>query len=121
VAIVALAQYQQLAVDFARALVDGDFARAKEMLGPPLSDSMSDADLRDHFDGMYRGYADDDRPSKVWFDPEFSGEDWPAICPGDLGWAYVAVQGEECVEAVTVFVAELKGRMFIRDIEWGRP
>lgn len=117
----ALAPYQQLAVDFAYALVDGDFSRAKEMLGPPLSDSMSVSDLRDHFDGMYRSYAEDDRPSKVWFDPEFSGDNWPAKRPGDVGWAYVAVQGNECAEAVTVFVAQSAERIFIREIEWGRP
>ncbi len=64
----ALAQYQELAVAFATALVDGDFARATEMLGPPLSESMSAADLKEHFERMYRGYAEDDRPHRVWFE-----------------------------------------------------
>jgi len=118
---VALAQYQELAVAFASALVDGDFARATEMLGPPLSETVSAADLNDSFDRMYRSYAEDDRPKRVWFDAEFSGEQWPAKQNGDVGWAYVAVQGEECVEAVTVTVAEKAGRLFIREVEWGRP
>jgi hypothetical protein len=118
---VALAQYQQLAVAFASALVDGDFARAKEMLGPPLSESLSAADLNESFDRMYRSYAEDDRPKLVRFDVEFSGEEWPAKQNGDIGWAYVAVQGEECVEAVTVTVAENAGHLFIREVVWGRP
>jgi hypothetical protein len=118
---VALAQYQELAVAFASALVDGDFARAREMLGPPLSESTSAADLREHFERMYRSYAEDDRPNRVWFDAQFSGEEWPAKRSGDVGWAYVAVQGDECVEAVTVTVAQSAGRVFIREVEWGRP
>ena len=117
----ALAQYQELAVSFASALVEGDFARAAGMLGPPLNESTSADDLQNCFDRMYSSYAESDRPTKVSFEPRFSGEDWPAKQNGDVGWAYVAVLGEECVEAVTVTVAESAGRMFIRYIEWGRP
>jgi hypothetical protein len=70
---------------------------------------------------MYRGYAEDDRPKGVWFDAEYSFEEWPAKQPGDVGWAYVSVQGDELVEAVTVTVAQEAGRLLIRHIEWGRP
>jgi hypothetical protein len=70
---------------------------------------------------MYRGYAENDRPKRISFDPQFSGQDWPAKQAGDVGWAYVTVLGEECIEAVTVFVAEQGEKLVIRDVEWGRP
>jgi hypothetical protein len=116
-----LAAYQELAVAFASALVEGDFARAKEMLGPPLSETTSAADLQVRFDQMYLGYAEDDRPKQISFDPQFSGEEWPAKQEGDVGWAYVAVLGDECVEAVTLTIAKAGEKLLIRDVEWGRP
>jgi hypothetical protein len=116
-----LAAYQELAVAFASALVEGDFAHAREMLGSPLSETMSAAALQVHFDPMYLSYAKDDRPKHISFDPRFSGQEWPAKQEGDVGWAYVAVLGEECVEAVTVTVAKAGEKLLIRDVEWGRP
>jgi len=118
---VTLAGYQELAVAFATALVEGNFERAKGMLGSPLSESMTAADLKNRFDQMYRSYAEDDRPRRVSFDAQFSGQEWPAKHNGDVGWAYVTVLGDECVEAVTVTVAQSAGNLFIRDVEWGRP
>lgn len=90
------------------------------MLGPPLSDTLSPDDLRSRFQAMYRGYAQG-QPQKVWFDEEFSAVDWAAKQAGDVGWAYVAIEGEGFVEAVTVTVSERAGRLFVRNIEWGRP
>ena len=36
-------------------------------------------------------------------------------------WAYVGIEGDEFVEAVTVIVEDLEDRLGIRNIEWGRP
>jgi hypothetical protein len=46
---------------------------------------------------------------------------WPARQLGDVGWAYVAISGDGFSEAVTVTVADMGGRMMIRELEWGRP
>jgi hypothetical protein len=55
------------------------------------------------------------------FDPEFSLEDWPERRDGDLGFAYVGIEGDEFVEAVSVVVHNYDGKHLIREIEWGRP
>jgi hypothetical protein len=61
-------------------------------------------------------------PHTVHFDPQFAQtESWPAKLPGDLGRVYVGIEGDDFVEAVTVIVAEVNGKLLIRDIEWGRP
>jgi len=38
-----------------------------------------------------------------------------------MGFAYVAISGEDYNEAVSVVVAQERARMVIRDLEWGRP
>jgi hypothetical protein len=69
---------------------------------------------------MFEGYSDG-KPQRIHFDEEFANEDWPGKLPGDLGYAYVGIEGEDFVEAVTVTVANVEGKHLIRDIEWGRP
>jgi len=115
-----LAPFQALAVNFASAMVKGDFDGAFEMLSPELKASTTGDELRNQFTGMYRGYTQG-APSKVSFDEEFSGVDWPAKQPGDIGWAYVGIEGEGFVEAVTVTVAQAGEHLCIRNVEWGRP
>jgi len=39
----------------------------------------------------------------------------------DFGWAYVAISGTDCCEAVAVMITNEEDRLAIRDIEWGRP
>lgn len=48
-------------------------------------------------------------------------DNWPAKQPGDVGWAYVSIFGENFVEAVAVTVAKYEGSLLIREVEWGRP
>jgi hypothetical protein len=40
---------------------------------------------------------------------------------GDIGWAYVSIEGDDFVEAVRVVVSALGGKPLIREVEWGRP
>jgi hypothetical protein len=112
--------HAEIAVAFASALVDGDFARARSMLAPELRRQMTQEALRDNFYAMFWSYATGE-PQAVNFDEEFQMEDWPGKLPGDVGWVYVGIEGEDFVEAVSVVVAERDGRQFIREIEWGRP
>ena len=112
--------YAKVAVEFATALVEGQFDEAHALLTPPLRKQMSPAALRDRLYAMWQGYADGD-PERIHFDEEFSHQDWPAKLPGDLGWAYVGIEGDGFVEAVSVIVTDVGGIPLIRDIEWGRP
>jgi hypothetical protein len=116
-----LADYQRFAIKFTEALVHGDFLRAEAMLGPPLLGTMSANDLRENYEQMLSNHGESTLPLRVSFDPEFSGESWPARQDADLGWAYVSILNDSLVEAVTVTVARSNKRLYIRLIEWGRP
>ena len=48
-------------------------------------------------------------------------EDWPRKQKGDVGYVYVALDGDGFCEAVTVTLATEAGNIRIRDLEWGRP
>ena len=69
---------------------------------------------------MYRGYAPSE-PCRSEYVPEGSLETWPGKQPGDLGWAYVSIEGHDFIEAVYVLVRETDGAPKIREIQWGRP
>jgi hypothetical protein len=114
------ADFRQFAIAFATALVERDFKWAEAMSGPPRSNNMSADDIKRCYEAMC-GDSVAGKPETVFFDPEFSLVDWPAKQPGDVGWAYVTIQGHGMVEAVAVTVAQQQNRLFVRQIEWGRP
>lgn len=116
-----LKPHERVAVDFATALVRGDFVRAREFLAPPLHGAMPPEQLRSKLFGMFQGYASG-LPRRIHFDPAHSHEeDWPDKKPGDVAWVYVSISGDDFNEAVTVIVAKVGGRLLIREIEWGKP
>jgi hypothetical protein len=115
-----LKRHEQVAVDFASALVAGQFARAQEFLTPALRREWSPERLRESLFGMFSGYAQG-KPRRIHFEPDFSHDDWPDKRQGDLGWVYVAIEGDDFNEAVAVIVTEVDGNALIREIEWGRP
>ena len=112
--------YAEVAVAFASALVDGDFARAETLLAPELRRHVTADALRQKLYAMFRSYANGE-PMAVDFDEEGQMEHWPSKLPGDAGWVYVSISGDDFVEAVTVIVADVRGKYLIREIEWGRP
>ena len=112
--------HSEVAVAFASALVEGDFARAHGLLAPALRERLTPGALREELHAMFEGYADG-KPTGIEYDEEFSMTEWPDKQPLDIGWAYVSIMGEDFVEAVTVVVAEIDGVLLIRDVEWGRP
>ncbi len=115
-----LTRYAEVAIAFASALVDGDFAHAESLLAPDLRLEYPSETLREKFASMFRGYALGE-PRSVHFEDEFQMENWPAKQPGDIGWAYVGIDGDDFVEAVAVVVADVDGKHLIRELEWGRP
>lgn len=112
--------YERIAVEFAQALLEERWADARSLLNPKLQKKLTAAGVKKRFHEMFGGYADG--PAKrVRFDPEFSMEDWPTKKEGDIGWAYVSVEGDDFVEAVTLVVSKVGPTLCIREIEWGRP
>lgn len=112
--------YAEVAVAFAQALVDGEFARAESLLAPELRRQLPQEALRENLYAMFRGYAEGE-PQRVHFDEEFQMETWPRKLPGDVGWVYVGIEGDDFVEAVSVVVADVEGTLLIREVKWGRP
>ena len=112
--------FEEVAVAFAGALVARDFSRARQMLAPAVRAQLSERNLEEALVNMYRRYADSD-PSRCQFVPEGSLETWPHKQPGDLGLAYVSIEGDDFNEAVYVLVSDVEGVPFVREISWGRP
>lgn len=112
--------FGRVAIEFAQALVDGDFERAHRLLTPARRAELSPAVLQQEMAAMWGPWTDGP-PRRVGFDAEFAGEQWPAKQPGDVGWAYVGIFGDSAVEAVTVTVAATDDGLRIREVVWGRP
>ena len=99
---------------FAELLVAGDFDGAFEMLSPDLAQSTTAEDLARDYSRMTEygdGLADSVQPVTTL-------EDWPGRQPGDLGWAYVSIEGPQLMEGIAVVVTTDEK---VREIEWGRP
>ena len=112
--------HTRIAIEFARALVEEDFAKAEKLLSPELRRELTADALRTKLNGMFNRYSES-KPRAIHFDEQSQVENWPAKRPGDVGWAYVSIEGDDFVEAVTVVVASVGGQCLIREVEWGRP
>jgi len=112
--------FETLAVEFAQSLVDAKWENARGLLSPSLQQQYSAEQLAQEFKSMYEGYAEGPARS-IHFDPQYSMEAWPDKQPGDIGWAYVSIEGNGFVEAVTVVIASSNTGLAVRDIDWGRP
>ena len=107
--------YQEVAVAFAEALVARNFGRARDMLTPALREVVFENDLEGRLTRMYRSYAKSE-PSRAEFVPDGTLETWPDKQSGDLGWAYVSIEGKDFNEAVFVLVSEVEGRPMIGEV-----
>src|SRR5262249_27138289 len=79
--------YAEVAVQFASALVDGDFARAEALLTPDYRRQLPANALREKFQAMCSYGTGPAR--KLYFDEQFQMTEWRTKIPGDVGWAYV--------------------------------
>ena len=112
--------YSKVAVAFASSLIRGDFDAAHALLAPELRATFSPEALSERLHQMYSGYADGE-PTGINFDEEFTMENFAGKRPGDIGWAYVSIHGEDWTEAVAVAVGEIGDQLLVTGIEWGRP
>jgi hypothetical protein len=81
-----VAPYAEVAVAFASALVDGNFALAESMIVPELRPQLSRQWLRTQFFAMFRKYANS-RPRSIHFIEQGQLEQWPGKLQGDVGRA----------------------------------
>lgn len=108
-----------LALVFAQAVVTGDFAAAHALLSAELQAALQPTDLARDYQAMM-AYTDS-APTEVKLIQVEDMNGWKVKQAGDLGWAYVAIEGEGYSEAVSVIVAQEAGAAVIRWLEWGRP
>jgi tetratricopeptide (TPR) repeat protein len=104
----------QAALHFVNLLLERKYRDARELLHSSLSTTSAD-DLRNSFEALF---SDEEFPDSAnVFDTLL---DWPDKKAGDLASVYVTIDSENA-EAVNVVVAREKGKLAIREIEWGRP
>jgi hypothetical protein len=112
--------FEQIAVAFTEALMQERPGDAFSLLSRELQAEYTANSLLQRFRRMWSKYAEG-IPHTLHFDPDYSLDDWPDRRNGDLGFAYVGIEGDEFVEAVSVVVHNYDGSHLIRKIEWGRP
>ena len=98
-----------VALQFANRLVARDFAAAHAM----LATAMTREQLQQQYDAMVAPIGNVAGAQVMQTMTE-----WPDKQSTDLGWAYVAINGETGGEGVTVVVTRDRK---IRSIEFGRP
>ena len=115
------------AMEFAGALVRGDFEAAAGMLEDRLRSRNPPEQLRKDFEDMVGWYSHPDaerRELGYRDDPPRLGRGY-LIAPGDLddeaGWVYCSIEGHEWSEAAIVLVTTHGRGYAIRQIDWGRP
>jgi hypothetical protein len=109
--------HAEVADQFARAIVAGDFEAAHRLLTPDLRLRVSPAGLKATFEKMI-DYGDG---PITHVEVMNTLEEWPARKDGDVRWAYAAMSGDSFCEAVTVVVARYGSELLIRELDWGRP
>ena len=110
-------EHGRLATDFASALKDERFGDAHALLTGPLQlvmplDTLAEA---------YREMISYGSGPTTDIELMHTMEEWPGRQDADLGWAYVAMWGDDFSEAVTVIVHAGVDGPRVRQIEWGRP
>lgn len=107
-------QASETALVFVNHLLDRDYRAAQAMLHPHESGMTAD-ELRDEFEPMFEG---EDFPNSAnVFDVQ---TDMPTLELDDLAWVYVSIDSDN-QEAVSLHVARDRGRLVVRQVEFGRP
>ncbi len=108
--------YGQVALQFATALLNGQFDEAHALLSASIREEWTPAVLQETYESMVEYF--EIPPDEVLTEVDTT---MPGLKP-DSAWVYVAINAEGNGEAVTVIVGNEYGRYLIQDIvEWGRP
>ncbi|MEM1099471.1 MAG: NTF2-like N-terminal transpeptidase domain-containing protein [Planctomycetota bacterium] len=118
---------EDVALTFTRALAEGRFGEAYEMLSSAYKSEVQPEQLRDHFSSMIEHYGSEvvdirllqtDLDSEEYEDSKF------------IGWYYVSISGPfledrlkpgQWSEAVAVTIIQENNKAVITRIDWGRP
>jgi hypothetical protein len=111
--------YIETARQFGNNIAKSDYIAAHHLLTNEAQVIHTPDDLRESVECMI---AYDPGPiQSVQVMEEFILEDWPAKRDGDVAIVYVALDGDEFCEAVTLTLMQVGEDFRIRDLEWGRP
>ena len=113
------APYAQLGVDFAGAMVSGDFARAHSMLSADLRGSLTVEGLQFEFDACF-AYVEGPL-CEVEVVGTLEAEELDPRSPTDAGWAYLTIQGTNTYGGLAIVVSAEQARLVVREVQWGRP
>jgi hypothetical protein len=111
-------EFEHVAHQFAAALVHRDYVLAQSLLSDSLQATHPPEKLQQLYTEMlaYTDGAVADTTEVVTTMTE-----WPTKQAEDIGWAYVAINGQIFSEGVAVTVINEGGQPRIRDVIWGRP
>jgi hypothetical protein len=109
-----------LGVQFANAVVSGDFQAAHSMLSSALRATLSPEEIKREFDEMTNCPEPWTADKISLFDGKLEDDEDDEMF---TNWAYVSISGEggQYNEAVTVTVERENQRTVIASVEWGRP
>lgn len=109
-------EWERAGTEFARKLLDRNFAAAHSMLAGDFKERVKPQDLeRNTLALVHEQHRAMDDPWVLT-----SMQQWPARRFSDQGWVYVQLGGDNN-EALAVVVTREDGQLRIREIEWGRP
>jgi hypothetical protein len=111
--------YRAVAQGFGDCIAKKDYDAAWAILSEELQLSSTPESIKNAVTTM-TSYANGSIQEAQVMD-DFTLEDWPGKQPGDLAVVYVALNGENYSEAVTLTLAEYGEKILIRHLEWGRP
>ena len=109
--------FQQVALEFTRALAAREYDKAYMMTSGHYRRQYSIERLRADFEAIVPVDWGTLGPIEV----AHTMTSWPGRQAADLGWAYVSIGGDVYSEAVTVVVTAEDGEARVREIEFGRP
>ncbi len=110
-------RHGKVAFEFAKYIVDGNYNAAHCMLDEKLRNEWNPDSLKEEFEDM----IDYGEGPVNHIEVMNEMTDWPSEEDNDIGWAYVALSGENFSEAVAVVVCQEVNQFKIKEIEWGRP
>jgi hypothetical protein len=111
--------FRAVAQQFGDCLANNDYASAWSLLTKELQASTTPDAIKDAVATM-TAYA----PGSIQIAQVIDDcilEDWPDKQPGDLAVVYVALNGDNFSEAVTLTLAQYGDAAQIRHLAWGRP
>jgi hypothetical protein len=111
--------YRAVAQRFGDCITQKDYDAAWALLSGELQVSSTPESIKDAVTTMTAYASGPIQGAQVMDD--FTLEKWPGKQPDDLALAYVALNGEDFSEAVTLTLTEYGQEIMIRHMEWGRP